>query len=142
MHTTRKTYLPAAGKDSLLCFYDLFTKLLGVEVVHRKLIRQATIRPDHRVLEIGCGTGNLAILAKSLNPAAEVIGIDPDPKALARARRKAQQRGAALQFDSGFSEELPIPTRRSIGSCPRSCSTMSNLMRSCLPSGRHVVFSS
>jgi ubiquinone/menaquinone biosynthesis C-methylase UbiE len=109
MHTTRKTYLPAAGKDWLLPFYDAFTKLLGVEGVHRKLIRQATIRPDHRVLEIGCGTGNLAFLAKRLNPTAQVIGIDPDPKALARARRKAKQQGASLQFDSGFSEELPYP---------------------------------
>jgi ubiquinone/menaquinone biosynthesis C-methylase UbiE len=109
MHATRKTYLPAAGKDWLLPFYDAFTKLLRVEAVHRKLIRQAAIRHDHRVLEIGCGTGNLAILAKSLNPAAEVIGIDPDRKALARARRKAQQCGATLQFDSGFSEDLPYP---------------------------------
>jgi ubiquinone/menaquinone biosynthesis C-methylase UbiE len=109
MHAARKTYLSAAGKDWLLPFYDVFTKLLGAEAVHSKLICQAAIIPGHRVLEIGCGTGNLAILAKSLNPAAEVIGIDPDPKALARARRKAQQRGAALQFDSGFSEELPYP---------------------------------
>ncbi len=109
MHATRKTYLSAAGKDWLLPFYDPFTKLLGVETVHSKLIRQAAISSGHRVLEIGCGTGNLAILAKRLSPAAEVAGTDPDPKALARARQKAQRRGAALQFDPGFAEELPYP---------------------------------
>jgi len=109
MRTTRKTYLSAAGKDWLLPFYDPFTRLLGIEAVHNKLIRQAAIRPGHRILEIGCGTGNLAILAKKLNPATEIVGIDPDPKALARARQKAQQSKAILQFDSGFSEELPYP---------------------------------
>ena len=109
MRATRKTYLSAAGKDWLLPFYDPFTRLLGIEAVHSKLIRQAAISPGHRILEIGCGTGNLAILAKRLNPATEVVGIDPDPKALARARQKAQRSKATLQFDSGFSEELPYP---------------------------------
>jgi len=109
MHATRKTYLSAAGKDWLLPFYDPFTRLLGVEAVHSQLIRQATISSGHRVLEIGCGTGNLAILAKRLNPTTQVVGIDPDPKALARARRKAQRNEAALQFDPGFSEALPYP---------------------------------
>jgi ubiquinone/menaquinone biosynthesis C-methylase UbiE len=109
MHRTSKPYLPAAGKDWLLPFYDAFTKLLGVEASHRSLISQAAISPGHRVLEIGCGTGNLAILIKRLNPPCQVVGIDPDAKALARARRKAQRCGAAIQFDRGFSEELPYP---------------------------------
>ncbi|MEW6681313.1 MAG: class I SAM-dependent methyltransferase [Nitrospirota bacterium] len=106
---TGKPYVPAAGSDWLLPFYDIFTKLLGVEAFHGKLIDQAAISAGHRVLEIGCGTGNLAILTKRLNPAAEIVGIDPDPKALARARRKAERSGDAIQFDLGFAEELPYP---------------------------------
>jgi len=109
MHPTRKPYLSAAGRDWLLPFYDPFTWLLGVNSVHRRLIQQADIGEGYRVLEIGCGTGNLSIRAKKLNPKAEVVGIDPDPKALARARQKGQRSGLALQFDSGFSEELPYP---------------------------------
>ena len=109
MHTHNKTYLPAAGKDWLLPFYDSFTKLLGVEAVHGKLIHQAAIISGQRVLEIGCGTGNLVILAKRLCPTAQFVGIDPDPKALALACRKAERRGAAIQFEPGFSEELPYP---------------------------------
>ena len=105
----RRTYLPAAGSDWLLPFYDPFTRLFGIEAVHRQLIEQAGISPGDRVLEIGCGTGNLSILAKRLQPAAEVIGIDPDPKALSRARRKAKRAGQAVAFDRGFSEELPYP---------------------------------
>jgi len=109
MRTTKKTYLSAAGKDWLLPFYDLFTWLLGVRTVHNVLMRQSVIEAGHQLLEIGCGTGNLAILAKRLNPDAQVVGIDPDPKALMRARRKAQRSGSVLQFDQGFSEELPYP---------------------------------
>lgn len=109
MQTSGKTCVPAAGRDWLLPFYDIVTKLLGVEAFHRKLINQAAVSSGQRVLEIGCGTGSLTILAKQLHPGANVVGIDPDPKALARARRKAQRSGVTVQFDVGFSEELPYP---------------------------------
>ncbi|HZB10018.1 MAG TPA: class I SAM-dependent methyltransferase, partial [Rubrobacter sp.] len=55
------------------------------------------------------GTGNLAILIKRLHPDAEVVGIDPDPKALARAQRKAGREALSVQLDRGFAEELPYP---------------------------------
>jgi len=35
------------------------------------------------------------------------VGLDPDPKALARAGRKAEERGFSVRFDRGFSDELP-----------------------------------
>ncbi|HWP38923.1 MAG TPA: class I SAM-dependent methyltransferase [Gemmatimonadales bacterium] len=106
---TEKPFVPAAGRDWLLPLYDPLTKLLGVERYHRRLLEQAGIRPGSRVLDVGCGTGSLTILAKRLNPAAELIGIDPDPKALARARRKAQRAGLKVHFDSAYSERLPFP---------------------------------
>jgi ubiquinone/menaquinone biosynthesis C-methylase UbiE len=109
MQTGEKPYVSAAGRDWLLPLYDPFTKLLGVGASHRRLIDQAAISPGHRILEIGCGTGNSAILVKLLNPGAEIVGIDPDPKALARARRKTQRAGVTVQFDLGYSEELPYP---------------------------------
>jgi len=109
MSNTEKTFTPAAGSDWLLPFYDFFTKLLGVEAAHRRLLEQAAIQPGYRLLEIGCGTGNLTILAKRLYPAAEATGIDPDPKALAMARKKAQRAGLAIEFQEAFSEQLPFP---------------------------------
>lgn len=109
MSTDNRSYIPAAGSDWLLPFYDLFTKMLGVESAHRLLLEQAAIRPGYRVLEIGCGTGNLAILAKRLNPSADVLGIDPDPKALSRARKKAHRAGFSMEFRQSFSEQLPFP---------------------------------
>lgn len=109
MLTTTKAYLTATGKDWSLPFYDLFTKLLGIKSVHSKLINQAAINKGYRILEIGCGTGSLAILTWKLNPKAQIFGIDPDPKALARARQKAMRTNANIRFDQGFSEKLPFP---------------------------------
>src|SRR5215213_1691508 len=105
----RKPYLPAMGRDRLLPLYDPLQRLLGMGSVHRWLVDQARIQPEQRVLEIGCGTGNLAILVKRLHPGAEVVGIDPDPKALARAQRKAGREALSVQLDRGFAEELPYP---------------------------------
>jgi len=109
MHDVQRTYLPAAGSDWALPFYDPFVKLLGGDGVRRTLVKQADLRTGHRVLDIGCGTGTLVTLIKRVNPDVSVVGIDPDPKALTRAKRKAAQARVSIQFDQGFSDELPYP---------------------------------
>jgi len=105
----QRTYIPAAGHDWLLPLYDPFVRLMGGESAHRQLIDQAQLQPGQRVVEIGCGTGNLTMLVKALHPAVEVVGLDPDPKALDRARCKADRQRVVLQLDRGFSDELPYP---------------------------------
>jgi SAM-dependent methyltransferase len=104
-----KPYLPGMGRDWLLPLYDPLTRALGMAAAHRRLVDQSDLRPGQRVLEIGCGTGNLALLVKRLRPDVDVVGLDPDPKALARARRKAARGALAVQLDRGFAEELPYP---------------------------------
>ena len=107
MQSSGKSYVSAAGRDWLLPFFDPFTKILGIRAFHKRLIDQAAIIAGQRVLEIGSGTGNMTILAKGMMPAAHFVGIDPDPKAVSRARRKALRRRLAIQFDEGYSEQLP-----------------------------------
>jgi ubiquinone/menaquinone biosynthesis C-methylase UbiE len=109
MNETRRSFVPGMGVDWLLPLYDPFTRLVGLDRERRELLLQADLRPGHRVLDIGCGTGSLAVLAKHLSPAAEVSGIDPDRKALARASRKAQRAGATIEFKHGFSAVLDFP---------------------------------
>src|ERR1700742_4977351 len=84
-------YMPAAGHDAFLPGYDLLTRLFGFNRVHQRLIGQAELADGRRVLEIGCGTGNLALRAKRTHPSIDIIGSDPDPLALKRAQRKANR---------------------------------------------------
>lgn len=102
-----KTYLPAAGHDWLLPLYDPFVKLFGGDTARRTLLDQATVGSGHRVLDIGCGTGTFATLIKGLYPDVDVVGLDPDPKALARAKRKAERAAVSIRLDQGFSDKLP-----------------------------------
>lgn len=105
--TIRRTYLPAAGCDWLLPIYDPYVQLLGGDAVRSTLLEQMDLGPGQRVLDVGCGTGTLVVVVKQLHPGVAVVGLDPDPKALARAARKALRAGVKVHFNRGFSDQLP-----------------------------------
>lgn len=102
----RHDYLPATGHDALLPGYDLLTRVLGMRPVYDALVAQAELFDGARVLEIGCGTGNLTTKVNRAQPGVLLTGIDPDPRALVRARRKSR-RAAGVQFDQGYAQDLP-----------------------------------
>ena len=105
--STERTYLPAAGRDWRLPLYDPITKLLGVDRTRRRLIDQAELGSGQRVLEVGCGTGSLLVDIGRRHPTVELVGLDPDQKALTRAERKARRAGVPMRLDRGFSDALP-----------------------------------
>jgi len=107
MTNIHRHYLPAAGRDLFLPLYDPFTRLFGLDALRRDLLEQADLQPAYRVLDIGCGTGTLATLIKQEHPTITVMGIDPDPKALARAERKATRAEVSVHFERGFADALP-----------------------------------
>ncbi|HKU39910.1 MAG TPA: class I SAM-dependent methyltransferase [Polyangiales bacterium] len=104
----KRPFIPAAGYDFALRFYDPFTRWLGADAARNTLIQLAELRAGQRVLDLGCGTGTLLVAAKRSCPGAELIGLDPDERALARAREKAAQAGVSLQFQAGYADELPF----------------------------------
>lgn len=104
---THRHYIPAAGHHWTLPLYDPMTKLMGVDRVRKVLLARAGLQPAERVLDLGCGTGTLAVLIKRAHPQVEVVGLDPDPGALARARRKASGARTSIQFDVGMAGALP-----------------------------------
>jgi SAM-dependent methyltransferase len=60
----------------------------------RMIFAEAGIRPGMRVLDLGCGAGDVAFVASHLVGADGcVVGVDRSPDALARARLRAEQRG-------------------------------------------------
>jgi ubiquinone/menaquinone biosynthesis C-methylase UbiE len=104
-----RRYLPAASLHFLLPAYDPIMKLLGFTRALRQLVDQAELQPRHRVLDVGCGTGTLAVIVKQRHKDLEYTGIDPDPKALARAAHKASRAGVTPWFEQGFGDALPYP---------------------------------
>ena len=102
-----RNYIPALGKRWLLPLYDPMPWLLRADASKRPLIEQAEIKPGMHVLDIGCGTGSLAVAIKKMYLDADVVGIDPDPDALAIAERKARRRRIAIKFDRGFADRMP-----------------------------------
>jgi SAM-dependent methyltransferase len=103
-----ETYVPALAYRFLTPLYD---PLLQVTTRERRfkeaLIEQASIEDGSNVLDVGSGTGTLAIWIKQRRPRARVAGIDGDPDVLARARAKAASAGADVEFTEGLSFELP-----------------------------------
>ncbi len=107
---TSEHYIPALRYDWLTALYDPVIRLTTRERTFKeRLIRQADIRNDAEVLDLGCGTGTLAIWVKKLYPQARVTGLDGDLKILSIAQRKAQVSGMDIQFDHGMSFDLPYP---------------------------------
>ncbi|PKN93673.1 MAG: methyltransferase type 11 [Chloroflexi bacterium HGW-Chloroflexi-6] len=90
--------------------YDIFTSLMGLGVNRpnsRMVIELAGIKPSDHVLDVGCGTGNLTLTAKSV--ARAVVGIDASPEMIAVARKKAQQTRLDVTFEVGLIEKIPFP---------------------------------
>jgi SAM-dependent methyltransferase len=105
----QRTYLPAAGRDWTLPLYDPMVWLMGANRTRQVLIERAALQPTHTVLEIGCGTGSLLTRIKTTHPDVAVVGLDPDPKALERARSKARRAALRIQLDRGFADKMPYP---------------------------------
>ena len=99
---SRRDYVPAAPQ---LWLYDVLVAVLARESAWRPaLLRQIAPEPADAIADIGCGTGTLlALIGKTTRPAA-LIGIDPDPAILERARRKTAAVGR-VDFALGYARD-------------------------------------
>jgi ubiquinone/menaquinone biosynthesis C-methylase UbiE len=92
--------------------YDLLAWLLtrGRErELRERIVKIAEVESGDVILDIGCGSGSLAITAsRSAGTSGSVFGIDPSPSMIARATRKADKAGADVSFKVGVAESLPF----------------------------------
>ena len=104
----RRPFVPALGHRFLTPFYDPLLRLHLRERQWRgRLVDQMRIEAGLQILDVGCGTGTLALLVNERWPTVEVVGIDPDPQILEIARRKAGRTTTAVRFDLGYADRLP-----------------------------------
>ena len=91
--------------------YDLavnITTLGQARHLRGMTVDQALIKPDDSVLDVGCGTGEVTLLAKTRAKDGKVYGIDPAPEMIAVARNKAARKGLEIDFRVGVIESLPF----------------------------------
>lgn len=80
----------------------------GIQAVADHVVRSARIRAGESVLDIACGTGNTAFMARARG--AVVTGLDLTPELLAIAQRRAAEEGYGdILWKTGDAEGLPFP---------------------------------
>ncbi len=103
-------YVPALGFHCLTPYYDAVVNTTGRQRrIKQALIEQACCEPVQHVLDLGSGTGTLAIGIKQQQPQTKVTAVDGDPKIISIALRKAQKAKLSIQFDQALSNSLPYP---------------------------------
>jgi ubiquinone/menaquinone biosynthesis C-methylase UbiE len=91
-------------------FHDTFSFHGTFRKLRQRTINLACIQPGEQVLDVGCGTGTLAMeAALRVGRAGRVAGVDPGTQQIARARAKAARRHVSIEFQIGVIEQLPFP---------------------------------
>lgn len=120
-HEHEHHYVHAMGHAALTPLYDPIARLIAREqTFKRRLVERLGLRGSHRVLDVGCGTGTLAVMIARERSDIEVTGVDGDADILIRARSKAAAAGVRVAFRAAMATELPFAD----GSLDRVTSTL------------------
>ncbi|BBX23189.1 hypothetical protein MTER_26000 [Mycolicibacter terrae] len=84
-------FTPALGRLAPARFFDYVVALTRERLWRGLTVKHLAPQPGDAILDVGCGTGSLALLAARAQPQATVVGLDPDPEVLAVARDKDTQ---------------------------------------------------
>ncbi len=96
--------------DLMEWFHDTFSFRGKFRELRQRTASLARLQPGDVVLDVGCGTGTLAMeVARRVGRAGRVAGVDPGTEQIARARSKAARRNVPIEFQIGVIEQLPFP---------------------------------
>lgn len=119
--------------------FGQIAKFLSAEA--EKFTNDLGLKPGMKVLDVACGTGNLALPAARAGAA--VTGVDIAPNSLEQARERAAAEGLDIKFDEGDAEALPyedasfdaVVTMYGAMFAPRPDLVAAELKRVCKPGG-------
>lgn len=101
-------FIPALRFHRLTPLFDAVAAVaVRDRAIKRRVLARAEIAGGEEVLDVGCGTGTLAVGAARAAAGVRVTGLDPDRSILARARRRAAEARLEIRFDEGTSTALP-----------------------------------
>ena len=96
-------HTPPLGHAFLTPLYDFAVRLLTREHIWRHVfIDDIAPQPGEKIIDVGCGTGSLAVAIHEISPETIYIGIDPDEEAVRRARVKVSPFGSQAAFKVGY----------------------------------------
>lgn len=105
----KKTYAPALKFARLnLLYAELLPLVPQYKDFLEQLIKQATLQPNQKVLDIGCGPGVLLRMLKTSHPTVEAFGLDIDAGMLQIAQDKSKKESLAISYIQGSSTDLPF----------------------------------
>jgi ubiquinone/menaquinone biosynthesis C-methylase UbiE len=105
----KPNFVPALHFDRLTNFYDFFVALTMRETsIKNKLIDYAEIKDGDYSLDVGSGTGTLALMIKKRCPEAQVVGLDIDRRVLYLAKRKSNRAKLEIALVQASAVELPF----------------------------------
>lgn len=100
--TTPREHTPPLGHALLTPLYDSAIALLTRERKWRcAFVQDIAPQGDEKIIDIGNGTGSLAVAIHDVSPQTAYVGIDPDDDAVKRARAKTAQAGSTAKFEVG-----------------------------------------
>jgi len=96
--------------DLMVWFFDTFLLRGKLQKLRQRTIDLAQLQSGEAVLDVGCGTGTLAMEAyRRVGATGHVYGIDPGSSQIARAQAKARRAGLSINFQVGVIEQLAFP---------------------------------
>ena len=112
-----------------------------IEAAAQDFVDRLDLKPGMKVLDVACGSGNLAIFAAETG--ADVTGLDIAANLIEAAGRRAAAHGVTPKLDVGDAEAMPYPdnsfdvvaTMYGAMFCPRPEVAASELIRVCKPGG-------
>ncbi|WP_409428992.1 methyltransferase domain-containing protein [Mycobacterium sp. SMC-11] len=105
---SEETFTPALGRLAPARFFDYVVALTRERLWRGLTVMHLAPRPGDTILDVGCGTGSLALLAARVEPQANIVGLDPDPEILAVARQKDAESESAgrVRWVTGMGDDL------------------------------------